>query len=220
MLLHINVTWRRRSKTAMSMSSSMAWMPVSKRLRSEGRGDSEGGQGYWSRRLETRDESWRFSSAGSVARGACQTAPCLCWPSPATSTHLNQCCGSHREAAGGWFPAAAVHGPRYCSGCLGSGPALGRRPARPDPSSTHPLAEKLRGCCLIHESYVASRLLRSPRPRRRFALRKRWTWRQRQCLHASLNIELRLGGSARDYTPPGGSSCSCVNPVNQYTRIM
>ena len=71
MLLHIYVT-RRRSKIAMSMGSSMELTVAdvqAAKIRGQRR-EPQGCPGYWSRRLETREESWRSSSAGSTARGA------------------------------------------------------------------------------------------------------------------------------------------------------
>ena len=131
-----------------------------------------GGWGFGNLLHETREESWRFSSGGSAALGACRTAPYRCRPSPATSTHPNRCCDSHRQSACGWCHVSAVHGPRYCNGCQGSGPDLDRRPASLDLSTMYLLEEELAWRGLIHVSRIASRHLRSPHLCHRFALRK------------------------------------------------
>ena len=80
------------------------------------------GWGFGNLQRETSEESWQFSSGGSAARGACRTALRRWQPSLSTSRHPNRCCLVHHQAAGGWYHVAAMHGPRYCSGCRGSGP--------------------------------------------------------------------------------------------------
>ena len=93
-----------------------------------------------------------------------------CSPAPATSMPPNQCCDSPRLEDGGLSHAGAALGPRYCSGCRGSGPDPGPRPARPCQTTTCPLAEVPPSLDRIRVSHAASRRPRSPHLRRRFEL--------------------------------------------------
>ena len=172
MLLHRDVTWRRWRKIAMSMGSSMGWTSKRLRSEGRGgrprlvlgngprymicvthfctlrelknlrpcenrvrflhgsRCNSRMAVRFW---LAQRAKACDASGASGLPNSTL-SVPTI----PATSTHPN----AGPTAKIGWFPAAAAHGPSYCSGRRGSCPGLGSRTARSDPCATY-LLEKV-----------------------------------------------------------------------------